>query len=100
MGISVLPKTTLGRWSVGLAVAIILFAVLAPVLEYQVGLELRLHSVIRIMLAAALGISSVGAFATGLISTMKSKERCVLVFLAVVLGFWFLVVSLDMAFAV
>ncbi len=46
------------------------------------------------------GISGVGAFVTGLISTIKGKERSILVFLAVVAGLFALIGSLDMVFDV
>jgi hypothetical protein len=83
--ISVLPKTSLGRWSVGLAAAIILLLVLGIVLgglgvlpvvpSGSVGLRTVFTTV---------GISVIGSFVTGLISIIKSKERSILAFLAVV----------------
>jgi len=88
MRISILPKTSLGRWSVGLAAAFILVVasniLLGPmawnVLEFNSGsVELRIFFV-------ALCISGIGSLVTGLISIIKSKERSILTYLALVVG--------------
>jgi hypothetical protein len=87
MRITILPKTPLGRWSVGTAVVVILVALLdillfkaLNVLEFKSGsIELRIFFV-------ALGLSGIGALLTGFISIIKSKERSILVFLALVIG--------------
>jgi hypothetical protein len=72
--ISVLPKTSLGRWSVGLAIAFILFFVLAEVLTgFEVlgpGFNLVLALALTIVLAGISGVAS----ATGLISMIKNRE--------------------------
>jgi hypothetical protein len=85
MRISILPKTPLGWWSVGLVVASILFFVLSQVIlgpgpDYNMPLAYTLTIVIA-------GIS-VAVLATGLIGIIKSKERSVLVFVAMVIGLW------------
>jgi hypothetical protein len=50
------------------------------VLEFKSGsIELRIFFI-------ALGISGIGALLTGFISIIKSKERSILVFLALVIG--------------
>jgi hypothetical protein len=86
--ITILPKTPLGRWSVGLAIAFILFYVLAEVLYgFEVlgpGLNPALGNALAIVVA---GIG-VAAFVTGLISIIKSKERSILVFLTTAIGFY------------
>ena len=87
MRITILPKTSLGRWSVSLAAAFILVVVLnillgkaCNVLEFNSGsIELRIFFV-------ALCISGIGTLVTGLISIIKSKERSILTFLALVVG--------------
>jgi hypothetical protein len=94
--ISVLPKTSLGRWSVGLVATIILIFILVPILEYQVGIELGPESVTRIILAAALGISSIGSIATGLIGVRGKRGS--IYFLPLLLGLFALIVSVDMMF--
>ena len=85
MRISILPKTSLGRWSVGLAAAFILLSLLFAVLT-RLGGEPGPFVLIFIT-NVAIGISSIAAFITGLISIIKSKERSILVFLAVLVGF-------------
>ncbi len=86
--ISVLPKTSLGRWSVGLAIAFILFFVLTEVLTgfepFGPGFNPVLAAVLTIVLA---GISG-AAFVTGLISMIKNKERSVLVFVGTAIALW------------
>jgi hypothetical protein len=83
--ISILPKASLGRWSVGLAAAFILFFVLSQVIlgpgpAYNMPLAYTLTIVV-----AGIGVA---AFVTGLISIIKSKERSILVFLTTAIGFY------------
>ncbi len=92
MRISIRPKTPLGRWSVGLAAAFILLSVLSGVLTGLGGVGPGLAGPI---LGAAFGISGMTALITGLISITKSKERSVLVFLAVVIGLFVLIFLLG-----
>ena len=83
--IGILPKSSLGIWSVGLAAAFILLSILFAVLT-GLGGEPGPFALIFIV-NVVIGISSIAAFITGLVSIIKSKERSVLVFLAVLLGF-------------
>ena len=85
MRISVLPKSSLGRWSVGLAAAFILLSILFAVLT-RLGGEPGPFALIFIV-NIVIGISFIAAFVTGLISIIKRKERSILVFLAVLVGF-------------
>jgi uncharacterized membrane protein YcaP (DUF421 family) len=71
--IGVLPKSSLGRWSVGLAAAIILLFVLLLVLTLLGGLEIGRVPLVALILAVAFGTSGIGALVTGLISMIKSK---------------------------
>ena len=93
MPISILPKTSLGIWSVGLAIVFILFFVLIVFLDslgFNVfGPEFNpvLAVVFKIIYAGIPG----AVFVTGLISLIKSKERSVLVFLTTTIGLWFLI---------
>lgn len=85
MRISILPKTSLGRWSVGLVVASLVLFVLSVVIlgpgpDYKMALAYALTIVIAGISAAVL--------AMGLIGIIKSKERSVLVFVAIVIGFY------------
>ena len=83
--ISILPKTYLGWLSVGLIVASLVLFVLSDVIvgpgpDYNMPLAYTLTIVIA-------GIS-VAVFAVGLIGIIKSKERSLLVFVAIVIGLW------------
>jgi hypothetical protein len=76
----------LGRWSVGLAAAFILLFALVLVLAF-LGVyagEPGRFRLVALIVTAAFGISGIGSFVTGLISIMKSKDRSILVFVAVV----------------
>jgi len=85
--VSALPKTSLGKWSVGLAITLILFLVLMVVLDpFSPGVNPVLAVVFKIIFAGMTG----GVFVTGLISLIKRKERSVLVFMSMALGLWFL----------
>ena len=93
MQISIRPKSSLGRWSVGLAAAFILLYVLYLV-QVASGGGL-LPSPIASVAAVATSISCIAAFVTGLISIIKSKERSILVFLAVAVGLFVLIIPLG-----
>ncbi len=86
MRISILPKTRLGWWSVGLFVAWILFFVLADAI---IGSSPDSN----VASAYGLAISGIGtaAFVTGVISIVKSKERSILVFLTTAIGLYSLI---------
>ena len=71
MRISILPKSSLGWWSVGLVVASVLFfalfeVILGPGPNYNMALAYALTAVVT-------GIA-VAAFATGLISIIKRRN--------------------------
>ena len=84
MRISVLPKTSMGRWSVGLAAVIILLLVLGIVLGGLGILNVPSGSVELRTVFPVVGISDIGSLVTGLLSIMKSKERSILAFVVVV----------------
>jgi len=90
--ITLLPKTSLGRWSLGLAIASILFLVLVALLaREQYGLNENgelLNPALTVVLTIIL-VGTAGAdLVTGLISATKRKERSVLVFLGMLITFW------------
>ena len=93
MIISVLPKTFLGKWSVGLTIVFMLFFVLIGLLD-SLGFD-PFGSGTNTALAVFLKIIYVGlpgaVLATGLISMIKRKERSVLVLVSMVIGLWFLI---------
>jgi len=89
MRITILPKTPLGRWSVGLVIAlIVLFAVVPEVANRP--LEVAASSGFACLAGAAL--------VTGLISVIKNKERSILVFLTMVIGLFALIIAVGQAF--
>ena len=97
MGLSVLPKTSLGRWSLGLAIAsIVLFVVAAGPLREQWGLNDN-GEVVNLALTVVFTVIIVGTsgadLVTGLISVIKRKERSVLVFLGMLITFWWGIVG-------
>ena len=85
---SILPKTSLGKWSVGLGVAWIIFFVLSEVIlgpgpDYNIALAYALTIVDT-------GIA-VAAFVTGIISIIRRKERAILVFVAMAISLYSLI---------
>ncbi len=92
MRISILPKTSLGRWSVGLAAVFFLLYVLlqtfyASVHRNPVPNPGPPSPVIPIAVVTDY-ISGIVSLVAGLISIIKSKERSFFVFLVVAVGFF------------
>jgi hypothetical protein len=88
MKITIVPKTTPGKWSTGLICGFFLFLALLIILAAsgQRGGETfssNLALAVPGLLAAICGIA---AFFSGVIAIIKSKERAVLVFLAAFIG--------------
>ena len=84
----ILPKTMLGKWSIGLAISFIVLFALVSVLG-ATGQEggptffSNLYLAIPGLLAA---ISGFAAFLTGLLSIIFLKERALLVFISSAIG--------------
>lgn len=92
-----MPKTTLGKWSVGL---IIIFFLLFSLFQFLVtsgqrGGETFFDNLILTIPALLMGISGILAFFAGLISIAKRKERSVLVFLTTAFGLFVLIFVLG-----
>ena len=88
-----MPKTLLGKWSVGL---IILFFLLFIVLQLLVASGQQGPGFNPWLASAVIpaGIAGIAAFFTGIIAIIKAKERSPLVFLATFIGLvilWFIV---------
>lgn len=99
MRISILPKTRLGWWSVSLAVAFIILEVLHQIFvmfvqRVSVPNPPQPIQFIRIALFAGFA-SAIAAFITGLIGIIRSKERSILVFVVVMIGFLILIFLLG-----
>ncbi len=86
--ISILPKTPLGRWSVSLGVAWILFFALSVVLTGFEVFGTELNPALAFALTIVLTCIAVAALVTGVISMIKSKERSDFVFLVSAIGLY------------
>ena len=88
MKISILPKTSLGKWSTGMIFAALLMVVVSiieVVSGSRGGVTFHVTSVWQItnLLVVVFAISSM---VIGIIGIVKSKERSILVFVATALG--------------
>lgn len=94
--LATLPKTTLGKWSIGLIAAMpILFIIggtLAGILYTNVPAgdsilqDLSNRPVLALSMLLGM-ISGVASFITGLLAVIKQKENSLLVNISVILGF-------------
>ena len=91
MHISILPRTSLGRWSSGFAIAFILFFALSEVLVGFESLGPGFNPVLALVLTIVLAGISGAAFVTGLISMIQSKERSVFIFVSTAIGLYSLI---------
>lgn len=86
----VLPKTQLGKWSIGLIVAafclLIIGVIVVRVFHQTGGKTIFSNLYISIPMLSA-GASAVAAFVTGVISVWKYKERGLLVAVPIIIGF-------------
>ena len=80
-----LPKTALGKWSIGLIVGSIVFVLLAVLIDTFFS---NLANTIPNTLMLLAGISGASAFFTGIIGIIKSKDRSVIVVIATIIGFF------------
>jgi hypothetical protein len=93
MGVAILPKTPLGKWSAGLAVATILFFALGGALFPFEPSDPRFKPVLALAVIIAVAGISGAALVTGLISMIKSNERSVVAFVSTAISLWFLIVT-------
>ena len=87
MRISVLPKTSLGRWSLWLFLACVLLFVIFIALGAYVNIPTELGGV-----ALLPGVSS---FVTALIGIIKNRERSILIFLVLIVELLFLAIGVG-----
>ena len=90
-----MPKTTLGKWSVGLIAAFFLLLAtgitVVSVFKQEGGETLFDNLWISIPMLGA-GASTIAAFITGIIAIIKNKERSILVIITTLFGLlvlWF-----------
>jgi hypothetical protein len=78
--VSFFPKTALGKWSVAL---IVVFFSSLVVFHFC----LRGSDAEKLIALSITAVAAVGAFITGIVGVIKSKEGAILVFLSTVIGF-------------
>ncbi len=94
MRISILPKTPLGKWSIGFFVALIIIYISILILEGVFGMA-EPKSVTRTILATALAISSIGSIVTGFIGVLRKRP---IFFVPLLIGIFVLIQSLGFMF--
>lgn len=84
----ILPKTALGKWSVGLAISFIVFFALVSVLGAtgQEGGPTFFSNLFLAIPGLIAAVSGFAAFLTGIISIIFLKERALLVFVSSAIG--------------
>lgn len=97
MKINFIPKTCLGKWSVGLICSFFLifglFLIFIALGQQGGGTFFgNLKLAIPFLLSGIMGVAS---FFTGIIGIIKNKERSILVFLSTAIGFLVLVFMLG-----
>ena len=88
--ITILPKSVLGWWSVGLVVAAFVFGFSSEDIISPAGLSnfpMALRVTLMFVFAAMGGAASV----IGLLSIIKRKQGSVLVFVSIAIGLWLLI---------
>ena len=90
---SFLPKTKLGKWSVGFIVAFFsLFTIFNTIVRIQGSRDDQTffdNPVLSIPILLA-GLAGISAFLTGIVSIFKSKECSIIVFVATTFGLFIL----------
>jgi hypothetical protein len=88
MQIYFLPRTLLGKCSIGLIVGLVIFFAVAGlvVASGQQGGETFFSNLAISVPMFLAGISGISAFFTGVVSIIKSKERSVFVFFTTFMG--------------
>jgi hypothetical protein len=97
MRVTILPKTPLGKWSTGLVVAfvVLLVAFLLLVASGQRGGETFFSNLVLTIPMLLAGTSGMLAFLTGLVGVIRNRERSLLVFLAMSIGLYVLILCLG-----
>ena len=95
------PKTKLGKWSVGLIIGFfLLFAAMQIlVVSGQKGGENLSDNLILAVAGILAGLSVIVSFICGTIGIIKQKERSVFVFIAILIGFFILVLIFGEIFS-
>ncbi len=86
------PKTLLGKWSLGLFAGLVICFLVARILvaSGQEGGETFFSNLSISVPTLLAGLSGIAALFTGIIGIAKSKERAVIVFITTIIGFFVL----------
>jgi small-conductance mechanosensitive channel len=97
MRVTILPKTPLGKWSIGFIGAFVVFFVtfLLLVTSGQRGGETSFSNLVVTIPLLLAGTSDVLAFRTGPVGIIRNRERSILVSLAILIGLYVLVFALG-----
>ena len=97
MKISLKPRTIMGKWSIGLIIAFFLFFAVFLILIAlgQRGGDTFFSNLTLTIPMLLAGVSGLSAMVTGIIGTVLSSERSVLVFLATAIGLAVLIFALG-----
>jgi hypothetical protein len=97
VNISFMPKTLLGKWSVWLIAALVVFLIIFQFLlaSGQQGGETFFSNLILAVPVMLAGLSGVASLVVGLVGIIWSRERAVLVFLCCVIGLFVLIFALG-----
>lgn len=98
MNSALLPKTTFGKWSIGLGISLIGFFVLSfaiIILGHQTGGETFLDNLYIVVPMFLAGISGIGALITGITAVLRYKERSAFVFISAAIGLFVLFLVLG-----
>ncbi len=88
MRMSLLPKTTWGWWSIGLAVFYILFFMLS---SRTLGGGTDYNTGLAVILTITGAVIAAATAATGIFGVIKNTEKAVLVYLSTVIGIYCLI---------
>jgi hypothetical protein len=97
MKIGIIPKTTLGKWSVGLVGGLIIFfaLLLLMVAIGQRGGETFFSNLALAIPGMLAALSGIAGFFTGIVSIIKSKDHSLLVLLSTGIGLVVLIFCLG-----
>lgn len=88
VAISVLPRSSLGRWSVGLAIAFVLALAAVTALPADDLLDADSNQALALVLKIIFIVVSGASFVAGLISVIRRKEASVLVMVGMLITLW------------
>jgi hypothetical protein len=88
MTISILPGSSLGWWSVGLAIAFVLALVAVTVLPGDDLLDADSNQALALVLKIIFIVVSGASFVAGLVSLIRRKESSVLVLVGMLITLW------------